>query len=544
MRPTRLEPARRLGLVLGAGLFATASVAVAASAPVPAKRVILISIDTLRPDHLGTYGYPRPTSPALDALARRGVVFEKAMAQAPYTLPSHMSLLTGLEVWAHGVRLGNTKLRDEYTTLAETLKTKGFATAAWTDGGFMSARYGFDQGFDVYHDQRAPGSSMTNGFRRYGEDVRRWVEAQGEDPFFLFLHTFDTHGPYQAEEEHFEALAGSEPVVPAGAGRLGDPLAYLRKLGVHDYLELDRFETLGDMIGAYDATIRFVDSEVGRLVDWLEERELLDDALVVITSDHGESFMDHHLYVGHGLTLYDEEIHVPLIVKFPGDRYAGTRCSDVVRSIDVFPTVTVATGAETSALIQGVDLVRALEGLDVEPRIASGVSPNLAAHRTDGVEGVTGYIRRLNQKLVEPPACGLGRVLASHLDREAIRDRGEEYDLDADPLRIKERLSTELQLYDLSADPQEQNNLAAVRSRDVKRIERRMKKERERNVSLARVLGVGAAPEVLFQSEQQLEELFSQGYLSSDQLRRLKAEFAMRRKKEAEQAEKSGEGDG
>ncbi len=496
-----------------------------------ARRVILISIDTLRADHLGCYGYPRPTSPELDALAAEGIVFEEAMAQAPFTLPSHMSMLTGLEVGAHGVRHGDVPLAEAHVTLAETLRDAGYATAAWVDGGFMSARYGFDQGFDAYHDERVPGDAFDNGLRRYGDEVLEWVDARGDEPFFLFLHTFDTHGPYVAEPEHFAALEGTAPVVPPRAGELGDPMETIRALGYHDYLRLDRFATLADLVDAYDASIRFVDGWLGGLFHRLKETGRFDDALIVVTSDHGESFMDHQLYVGHGLTLYQEEVHVPLIVKLPGGRHAGARCGDVVRSIDLFPTVAAEARAACPSLVQGIDLLRAVEGRDDEPRIAAGVSPNLSGPGADGVTGVTGYVRRGDVKFIEPPACGLAAVLESHLDREAARDRGAPYDLDADPLSMRRRLPDVRLLFDLSRDPGETENLAPARPREVRRIEKRIRKDRERDVQLARVLCTGAPAEVLFESEQQLEDLFSQGYLSSEQLRRLKAELALRRRR-------------
>lgn len=531
---SRLFPALVVAAQFVAALPADGTAAMDPPADVvPAERVILISIDTLRADHLGTYGYPRPTSPALDEFATQGVVFENAMAQAPYTLPSHMSILTGLEVWAHGVRRGDTPLPEAYTTLAETLKAEGWSTAAWVDGGFMSARYGFAQGFDEYHDKREPGHAFENGFRRYAGEVREWLDEQGDAPFFLFLHTFDTHGPYQAEPEHFAALDGTTPIVPPHADRFGDPMEYLRRFGYHDYLQLERFESLDEMVDAYDAAIHFVDSSLAVLFRILEESDRYDDALIIVTSDHGESFMDHQLYVGHGLSLYDEEIHVPLLVKFPGGRFAGTRCGDVVRSIDIFPTVTNSAGAVCPSLVQGIDLVGAIEGTDQEPRIAAGVSPNFAAPGFDVVDGVTGYIRRADVKLIEPPACGLGEVVASYLDREAGHDGGDPYDLDADRLSMKERLPDVPALFDLASDPGETVNLADARRRDVARIMRRMHRDRERDFQLAKVLGAGASADVLFDSEQQLEDLFSQGYLSSGQLRRLKAELELKRRNDA-----------
>ena len=337
-----------------------------------AQRVILISLDTVRADHLSLYGYPRPTTPNLEKLATRAAVFTEAMCHAPYTLPSHMSILTGLYPRAHDVRFITDSLADSHVTIAEALHAAGYKTAAFTDDGFVNSTFGFNQGFDFYDDIPNPGAALTNGFRRYGNKLHEWIRRHREDPFFLFIHSFDCHGPYQVEPRYREALGATKPVVPKAASTPVDQYPYVKSLRIHRYFELEKHPTLEDVVDTYDGTLRFADEQVGKIVDLLDELGMFEDTLLIITSDHGESFLEHGLYVGHGLMLYEEEVHVPLIVKFPAGRFAGVRCQDIVRHVDLFPTITAATGAECPREVQGIDLVPALLGEDREPRIAVG----------------------------------------------------------------------------------------------------------------------------------------------------------------------------
>lgn len=419
----------------------------AAQLAIRARGVVLISIDTLRQDHLGCYGYPRPTSPNLDYLASRGVRYTNAMAQAPYTLPSTMTMLTGLHPRAHGVRYTGDKLGDAYTTLAEVLRAEGFRTAAFTDGGFTAAAFGFDQGFELYDDDTSEGVS---GLRRTLPLARAWLDRHAREPFFLFLHTFDTHAPYRVDEASRAALQGTAPVVPPGAAREGDPMAYLRRLRIHDYFQLERYDDLGEIIDDYDAMIRFVDRCIGDIIGGLERQGVLDETLIVVTTDHGESFLDHGLYMGHGLTMYNEEVRVPLLVKFPGDALSGTVCDDVVRLLDLAPTALAATRSPALADSPGLDLALAARGLDAEPRIAYGESPNLARPDQGPFGSVVSYARRKQWKFIESPALSLQEVTRAHLHR------GEPaYDHRADPLGLERRYARERLIFDLDADPLE-----------------------------------------------------------------------------------------
>jgi len=442
-------------LIAGAAslFFAGRDGATSASSRRGADQVILISLDTLRQDHLSLYGYPRPTTPNLERLAADAAVFDHAMAQAPFTLPSHMSMLTGLYPSAHQVRMFQDVLADSFVTLAESLREAGLETAAITDGGYVNARFGFDQGFDLYDDGRVLGTQERNGFRRFGRRVRRFLIDHRDEPFFLFVHSFDTHGPYFVEPEYREALSGTEPVVPAGAASIDDPLQYMRSLAVHEYYQLDRYDTLAEMIDDYDAAIRYVDERVGEIIGLLHALDRFDSSLIIVTSDHGEAFLDHGLYTGHGLTLYEEEVRVPLLVKFPHGRFKGVRSSDVVRLIDLFPTVTASTGVRCPKEVQGTDLARALSGRDPEPRTAFGENPNLSRTQEGEVADPTCYVRRGEFKYLDAPSIDM----RGHLSRLFVGTGG--YDLDRDPLGLKERMRTGAELYNLARDPVESRNL-------------------------------------------------------------------------------------
>lgn len=445
----------------------------------PAKRVIFISLDTLRQDHLSVYGYPRPTSPRLEELAKEAAVFDTAMSQAPFTLPSHMSMMTGLAIGAHRVRTMDDKLSACHETIAEVLRAAGYRTAAFTDGGFMSGRFGFDHGFEFYDDARVKGSAEKNGFRRYGTRVKEWIEDHADERFFLFLHTFDTHAPYFAEDEHRQALAGTVPVLPQGALQEEHPMEYLRALAYHDYMELDQYESLAELVDHYDAAIHFVDQQVGALVDHLKRLDLWEDSLVIITSDHGEAFLDHGLYVGHGLTLYEEEVRVPLFVKFPYGRHAGTRVTDVVRLLDLFATIAAACAIEDPPQNQGLDLVAAIEGREQDPRIARGASPNYATGKGLTVEDTSSYLRGADLKYVEAPAIGWTQIATRHLrarvDLPDVPEAGDgAYDFEADPLGLRARIPDQAQVFDVRNDPGERVDLAQARPRDRDGMRRRL----------------------------------------------------------------------
>lgn len=290
--------------------------------------VVLVSMDTLRADHVSAYGYPVATTPGVDALARRSVLFEDAISQSAWTRPAHFSMFTGLYPIEHGVvsMSGPGRLPPGVTTLAEVLAARGYATAGFTAGANVSAHFGFDRGFERYETH---GKRMVDNLAV----TLDWLEQHADERFFLFFHGLDPHRPYISEVEDRRALGLSD--APARgwqraceAGRPPDDLA--------------------PFIGNYDAAIRRGDRALGELLARIDSLGLTDRTIVVFTSDHGEAFFEHgrcfHIY-----RLDREIVHVPLIIRVPGvepRRVAGV----VPASASVGPTLAALVGAGRMAL--------------------------------------------------------------------------------------------------------------------------------------------------------------------------------------------------
>ena len=269
----------------------------------PAPRgMVIITLDTTRADYLPVYGFMDAEMPHLDRLAREGVVFDQATSVAPLTLPAHCSLFTGLFPPRHGVRdNGDRPLSPQHTTLAETVRAHGFSTGAFVGSVVLDADRGLAQGFDTYEgvvdaqvSQRAPGPPRRRPGDEVVTDAIRWIEGIGDSRFFLWAHLYDPHRPYDPPEPF--------------RSRYTDP---------------------------YLAEIAFADAQIGRLLEALERRKLLDRTIVVVTADHGESLGDHGER-DHGIFLYESVLRVPLIIRGPG--ISPRRLADVVRLVDVMPT--------------------------------------------------------------------------------------------------------------------------------------------------------------------------------------------------------------
>jgi len=292
------------------------------------RSLLVITLDTMRADRLPPYGFSGVATPALDRLAAEGVVFDEAFAAVPLTFPSHASLFTGMYPPRLGVRDNvGAPLAAEFKTLAEILRERGLTTAAFVASGVLAAGRGVDQGFGIYRDS-APDCAGTPRARRPAnevvEDAMAWLARDDSAPFFIWVHLFDTHRPYD---------------LPADFERLySDP---------------------------YLAAIAFEDSQISRLVDHLESRDRLDNTLIVLAGDHGESLGDHG-EESHGIFVYQEALHVPLIVRGPG--IAARRVSAVTRLVDVMPTVLTLFGV-TPPGADGVSLAGLLTGTAPDPRL-------------------------------------------------------------------------------------------------------------------------------------------------------------------------------
>jgi arylsulfatase A-like enzyme len=313
--------------------------------------VILVSLDAVRADHLGCYGYARQTSPNIDALAREGVLFEQAFAVSYWTLPSHASMLTGLQPAKHGADNRQYKISKKIKLLSESLKEKGFSTAGLVSNDFVSAFYGFDRGFDFFRNfagERGQERAVKDPFnaKEMVSAALDWIEKQ-KQPFFLFLHIVDPHAPFSPPQE-FRHFAGDCQQFETDTTQWG---RFER-----DFQSLSQ-EHVDCLIGLYDGEIAFVDSQLGVLMQKLKTLNLLDDTLIIITADHGEQFRDHD-GLGHE-NFWEEVIRVPLVFYCPR-LIKSKKVGQLVRHIDIVPSVMDYLGY-SSAGLDGVSLKSAIE---------------------------------------------------------------------------------------------------------------------------------------------------------------------------------------
>lgn len=308
---------------------------------------LLISVDTLRRDHLGTYGHARQTSPRIDALAARGTVFTNAVSTSSWTLPAHASLLTGRYPSYHGLEDDGLKLPRDVPTLAAALQAAGYRTLAIVSHIYVSRAFGLERGFDSFDD-----SLIEEGQSNPVAEavVERFLETAGkglEEPFFAFVHFFDPHWPYEPPEPFASRFTSGDYTGPVD-GSVRSLLPWWAE-------EPMPTEDRDQMLALYDGEIAYLDDQIGRLLDALEDPARRGETVVLITADHGEEFKDHGR-LGHGRTLYEEQLRVPLVAAghplFP----PGTRRNDLVSITDLAPTILDLAGAEALAGANGRSL--------------------------------------------------------------------------------------------------------------------------------------------------------------------------------------------
>jgi arylsulfatase A-like enzyme len=380
-----------------------------------ARNAILVSIDTLRADHLGTYGHGPPTSPRIDALAAQGVVFEDASSTAPWTLPAHASLLTGLYPSGHGVRTATHRLGDDVPTLAEVLSGRGYDTAAFVNAYFMESRFGLARGFDVYeiYPEAQGRRALAPTILGHAKD---WLRARGDEPFFLFVHLFDVHSDYRP-------FARYEEMFTRGPGRYHGGTMQIM-MGIRGDIPLERSDA-DHLAALYDGGIRQLDDDLAALP------RALPHTLLIVTSDHGEEFLEHGGML-HGGTHYQEQLHVPLILVGPG-LPAGTRVATPVSLVDLMPTVLDLLGAPAPPGMDGQSLRPLWEGRD-DSRDGRAILAETGPAEDDALRS----LRRGRFKLIEDVRTG------AH------------------------------ELYDLAADPGETQDLAASRPGIVREMSGRL----------------------------------------------------------------------
>lgn len=293
--------------------------------------VILISIDTLRSDHLGCYGYGRDTSPNIDKLASESALFHNVYSASPWTLPSHVSILTGLYCAHHQVYQDSERMDPSDGTLAEKMRENSYKTTAFTGGGFVSAVYGFSKGFDSYYEGEG-GVFHQDSAAKVFSVVSPWIDRSRDQDFFLFIHTYQPHSPYACPPPYKFMFLDDD----AKWGHID----LIQHLGGNECL----YKALPDeekrnIIALYDAEIRYTDEAlIAPLVDKLKKTGLYDRTMLILTSDHGEEFFEHSGW-GHGYNVYDEALKVPLIIKFPDSGFKGKIYDHIVSLIDIMPTI-------------------------------------------------------------------------------------------------------------------------------------------------------------------------------------------------------------
>jgi arylsulfatase A-like enzyme len=398
----------------------------------------MISLDTLRADHLVPYGYARQTSPALARFATQAVRFDQAHAHSTATLPSHLSLLTSLLPPQIGItrpggphtsqRSTRLRLSDRVVTLAEVLRDHGYRTAAFSDGGFVIPYYGFDRGFDHFSATSAAEGAYRNGFRQGIRRLMGWLDEgpQGDTPFFVFLHTYDVHEPYSPPapfdraftDQTYRGFAEARgfPARPAELSRRRDQLTEQ---------DVERAR------GFYDNGVLATDRALGRLLAMLRERGLYEQSLVVVLSDHGEEFLDHGDF-GHGPRVYQELARVPLLLRLPGAAHGGQVVAQPVGLVDVAPTLLDLLGIDAPEDFAGRSLRGVIEGSDDGRWLAERA---IYVDVPDVTKGVAA-LRRGAWKLVR------SRAGAELYDLE--RDPGETRDLARDEPDRTRALAAEL----------------------------------------------------------------------------------------------------
>ena len=378
----------------------------ALNAPQSAPLVVLYLVDTLRADHTNPYGYARDTTPHLAALARDSVVFEHAIAQASWTKPSVASILTSLPPHRHQVVQLGDALDVKLVTLPERLQPHGFTTgAAIANVVIYGKDTHFEQGFEFFAGLHDPHDRPSKTVRSAPvvDAALHWLDARRGQKQFLFVHTMDPHVPYTPPPP-FDQMYEPHPAP-------GHPATDPRD-DAKDPLDRDR------LIAQYDGEIAYSDQEFGRFIEGLKARGLYDQALIVFISDHGEEFLDHAQWL-HGRSVFDEVVHVPLIVKFPGGRHRGQRVSQQVQTLDVVPTIMAALGLSVPAAPE-------IEGRPLQPLLDGPAAPRPAlseiTHRGYVAYGIRTdkdkYVRRFSPE--QDPFFGAQQELYFDLARDPL----------------------------------------------------------------------------------------------------------------------------
>ena len=427
-------------LSLALAVFATVLVGVEreAAAQVQACRdcnVILIAIDTLRADHLSSYGYDRTTSPNIDAFAQEARVFTNFYSNASWTLPSFSAMFTSLYPSDVKMQLPSDKLDDRFTTIAEILKQNGYATVGFNSPTPVSRNGGFFQGFDsftVVQPDRQLRDTML-----LVPSALEWLDANKDKKFFMFLHTFEVHDPFCPPEE-FDRFRGSEESATLDCV---DIVAISKHNRGEEELSA---EDLARVAGLYDADLLHADHNLGTLFARLKAEGLYDNTIVVITADHGEELGERDI-VGHGYSLSNALVHVPLIIKAP-NLPPGAE-SNNASTIDIAPTILELVGIARPAFFKGRTLTELGGGRIIYQETSAPID----------------LIKQLD-RIIASPQAGQSEVRQNTVPalKESIIQGNWKYAVD--------NTTDTRELYDLRADPKEERNLIGIDARQARAL--------------------------------------------------------------------------
>ena len=471
----------------------TQSASSAGALGVRPRGVILIQVDTLRRDHLDVYGYERETAPVLSRLAGQGATFRRTTAQATWTKVSTPSTMTSLYPLSHGVRDFADRLPAGAETLAEQYRAAGYATLAYSSVLFTGQFSNMHQGFEELHESGSAASTPSSKTaREYVDRLSEWLGTHRDVPFFVFLHVFDPHDPFEPREPY--ATMWADPAHKAEhEEQLEDVREHiedqiLRQFGMPDRRALEAAEIDPEAYVSYDqdwydGSIRGMDVELGRLVERLRTLGLDDDTLIVFMSDHGEEFLEHDRMF-HGQTVYNELTQVPLVMRWPGAIPSGVVVDENVQLIDIMPTLLDLSGLPHPSGLQGRSLL---------PFIAPGDGP------------VASWVSRPS---FSEKAATAGGAAPPPADTESYAV------IDEDWLLIHNRErgdgTPEFELYDVASDPLNLTNLADAQADVVERLAREIDRW-HRIAEQARLPDDAEATAGL--SQEQLERLRSLGYI-------------------------------
>lgn len=475
----------------------------------PPQGVILILADTLRSDHLSAYGYSRSTAPVLSSMAGEGVLFRDCVAQGTWTKVSGTSLLTGLYPTTHTVAEFSDRLPNSATTLAEVFRAAGYATLSTSSVLFTGKFTNLHQGFEELHERGSVSEDGSKTAREYVDRLLPWLEDHRDVPFFVFLHIFDPHDPFEPRqpydtlwadpaqaEEHKRRTEKLKKVItnPFFRNRgLPPTLEELRKSGV----EKEPF--ISHLLDWYDGSIRAMDVEIGRVLERLRTLGLEEKTLVVFTSDHGEEFLEHGRMF-HGQTVYGELANVPLIVRQPGAVPQGLVVNDTVQSIDIMPTILELSGLAVPEGAQGRSLV-----------------PLFAAAEPGPVRSAGFFQGGDNAASAMPEQGSRPAVTEKPYEEEGASPNGkmESFAIIVDGWKLIHNRQRpggepEYELYDHRNDPLDTTDLAAEKPEIVQRLAHELDAWYEK-VKAARLQPDSASTEGL--SREELERLRSLGYI-------------------------------